>query len=66
MSTSFEFTSEDVLRRARAAGVDIDDDQLEAVTKSLVGSLGALAAFDLREHKFDEPAVTFSALDPRA
>lgn len=58
---TFTFDEQDVLRRASVHGVEIDPPQLAIITKQLRGSLEALAAFDLREHKFSEPSNTFDA-----
>ena len=58
---AFTFDEQDVLRRAGIHGIEFDQLQLALITKQLRGSLEALAAFDLREHKFSEPSNTFDA-----
>jgi hypothetical protein len=55
-------TADDVLLRARAAGVTLDPAHLPAVVKAMDGALGALRQFDARAEKWTEPPVT---LDPR-
>ena len=58
---TFTLDEQDVLRRASVLGIELDPPQLAIITKQLRGSLQSLAAFDLREHKFSEPANTFDA-----
>jgi len=59
--TDFSFDREDVLRCAAAVGIELDEEQVDAVTRQMRGALAALAAFDLRVHKWSEPALTYDA-----
>jgi len=65
MEASHELTLEELRARMTAAGVTIPDHRLAMVRKLLSDALVHVRALDSRTVKTTEPAVRFSAGEPR-